>query len=165
MKKRAISLRTVAAVAMFLAVFTLLPIPTAATAPELVTIHIRENQGPVDPGPPLTGTNTGIWWSEGAFEDGGDVVESWQMCMEPFIVLSTLVLTGADGSIIIRWIFLRFTFTDLGIVFEGRWVIVGGTGQYANSALKGEGTLTAWVDPTAPGGYTNFGTLEGSVKL
>lgn len=77
-------------------------------------------------------------------------------------IVSEGILTGADGSIInIKMILLGYTFTqDDKIKFEGRWVVVGGTGQYADSSLKGEGTVTVIIETTC-----NYVTLEGSVKL
>jgi hypothetical protein len=124
------------ALVVFASVAALLA-PTAATAspPEQMTFAVEMA---------FTGPNS----AAGTFESTGAVTDSGTVVQEHFIAGRTVhgvkTLTGAEGTIVIRFQGLITPTSPATAVFRGRWVIVDGTGAYED--LHGQGEVATTIN-------------------
>jgi hypothetical protein len=121
---------------------------SSATTGQAVTINSQIVLGPF----------TGTWTATGAIADSGTLIEPIVNFVDSHQLHIERVFTGAQGTITIR---IQSTVT--GVVggtgyFTGNWVVVSGTGAYAN--LHGEGLRAA----TATSGIVTE-TLTGNVHF
>lgn len=103
----------------------------AATLPQPVTFNSQIVVGPF----------TGTWSATGVVTDSGTLIEPYVNFVGNGELHIERVLTGSNGTITIR---IQSKVTSVGggtITFAGHWVIVSGTGSYAN--LHGQGDRTA----------------------
>lgn len=92
----------------------------------------------------LIGPFTGTWTAVGAISDGGRLVEPAVNFVGNGELHINRVVIGTAGTFTLR-IDSTATFEPDGSVdFTGRWVVIAGTGAYAN--LHGEGSRTAQIE-------------------
>jgi hypothetical protein len=106
-----------------------------------------------------TGPFTGTWKATGAIADAGTLNESNVNFVAPRLSLKR-VFTGARGTITIH---IQSTLTSVvghTGTFTGHWVVVSGTGAYAN--LHGQGLRAATINNNT-GIVTE--TLTGKVQF
>ena len=110
--------------------------PSSASTSQAVTIT---SQIDLNTDPP-----TGTWTATGAITDSGTLTESVPIFVGNGQLHIERVLTGQHGTITVR---IQSTVTgvvDDTATFTGYWVVVSGTGAYAD--LHGHGLRTATVD-------------------
>ena len=114
------------------ATLTLAP-ASPATSGQAVTINSQIQTGPF----------TGTWTATGAIADSGTLIEPKVNFVGSQLHIER-VFTGAQGTITIH---IQSTLTsvvgDTG-TFTGHWVVISGTGAYAN--LHGRGLRAATID-------------------
>jgi hypothetical protein len=126
-----------ALVAVLCATSVALAPPSSASTKQAVTINSQIDLNVV-PFP------TGTWTATGGIADTGTLVEAVPIFVGNGQLHIERVLTGEQGTITVR---IQSTVT--GVVgdtatFTGYWVVVSGTGAYAD--LHGHGLRTATVD-------------------
>jgi hypothetical protein len=105
-----------------------------ATSGQAVTINSQIQTGPF----------TGTWTATGAIADSGALIEPNVNFVGNGQLHIVRVFTGAQGTITIRIeSTLNSVVGDTG-TFTGHWVVVSGTGAYAN--LHGQGLRAATID-------------------
>jgi hypothetical protein len=125
-----------------------LAVRSAATAPQPVTFSST-----ID-----INTFTGTWAASGLINDSGTLSEPTIFFVGNGELHITRVLTGEKGQITIRIQSKLIGETDDTATFVGHWVIVSGTGAYAN--LHGHGARAA-----IRSGNIVTETLTGEVHL
>ena len=103
---------------------------SSATTGQAVTINSQIVVGPF----------TGTWTATGALADSGTLVEPSVNFVGNGQLHIERVFTGTQGTITIR---IQSTLVGPG-TFTGYWVVVSGTGAYAN--LHGEGLRAATIN-------------------
>jgi hypothetical protein len=131
MSRKSVSVLVILVVAISLVA---LPAQVCATKPEDVVLTMDlDITGP--------GSAEGTFTATGAINDSGSVYEVFRWTDEGSLQ-GTMVLTGADGTIT-----LRFNLSVTATGTEGHIVIKSGTGAY--EYIHGVGTGGALVDPVA----------------
>lgn len=125
------------ALALVIGIAALAVLPAAAgSPPEDVTIVIQQH---------FTGPDTlaGTFVASGVVADAGAYVETFRLAGRT--VQGVKTLTGRDGTITLQSQgVLVLTGETTGEIVHGRWVILAGTGAYAE--LQGEGDVSVSVD-------------------
>lgn len=125
-------------------------VPTAvviqsSTVLDRTTMH----PGPAGSQGTFQGLVSGTFTSSGAVNDAGDesTVVTFSGIYAPDLSSThgVTTLTGADGTITLRWQALHHPFEDPS--FSGSWVLADATGAYAG--LHGSGTVTFTVSGEA----------------
>jgi hypothetical protein len=86
----------------------------------------------------VVGPFTGTWTASGAIADSGTLVEPYVNFVGNGQLHIERVFTGTQGTITIR---IQSTLVGDTLTFTGYWVVVSGTGAYAN--VHGEGLRAA----------------------
>jgi hypothetical protein len=119
--------------------------PAGAVVPQTLTINVHRDGGD-------TWSSTGAFSDSGSFVDAPGVPDSFAGASSTFHVVRTF--TGAQGTFLAR-ADVRITATSDSNVLAvtGRWVILSGTGAYAD--MSGAGSVSESFD-------TSAGVIQGT---
>ena len=127
-------------------------LPASAAPPEDVSFVVTVTLA----GDLTASTTSGTFSMTGAITDSGSESGDGRFAGlghlktgEPNSLHSEMTLVGSEGTIELRLVGLYGQLPAPSATGEGRWVVVGGTGAYAD--LHGEGSWTA-VAAFSPGG-------------